>query len=50
MNLNYCKKLETLNEEETQNCNGGNMITTTIKKLLPAIIFPIPTPDGDNRL
>jgi hypothetical protein len=50
MKLDYCKNLESLKEEESKTCNGGNMITTTIKKIVPTIIFPIPTPDSDNRL
>lgn len=50
MNLNCCKNLEALNEEESKNCNGGSVITTIIKTVLPPVIILIPIPDGDNRL
>jgi len=50
MKLECCKNLESLNEEESKNCNGGSVATTLIKKQLPPLVVLIPTPDGDNRL
>lgn len=50
MKLNSCNNLVALTEEESKNCNGGSIINTIIKKLLPPIIFPIPIPDPDYRL
>ena len=50
MNLDFCKNLESLNEEESKTCNGGSVFGTIVKKLFPPIIIPAPEPDGDNRL
>lgn len=50
MNLEFCKNLESLKEEESKNCNGGSVLSNIEKKWFPPIILPVPTPDGDNRL
>jgi len=50
MNLDNCKNLKALTSEEILACNGGSLINTIIKKLLPPIIMPIPIPDPDFRL
>jgi len=50
MNLESCKNLKALNEEEAKICNGGSIITTVGKKLLPPIIVPFPDPDEGGYL
>jgi hypothetical protein len=50
MNLECCKNLESLNEEESKICNGGSVLTMIVKKLLPPVIILIPDPDDGGRL
>ena len=50
MNLECCKNLETLNDEESKICNGGSAITTIIKKWIPPVIIFNPIPDEGGRL
>jgi len=50
MNLECCKTLMVLNEDESKNCNGGMSVFTVIKVKLPPIVYPLPLPDDDHRL
>jgi len=44
------EKLAVLNEKENLECNGGSVLVKIGKQEIPSIVFPVPTPDTDNRL
>ena len=50
MNLNCCKNLLVLNEEEARVFNGGAVMMTELKPKFPPIVIDIPLPDGEHRL
>jgi len=46
MNHVNCNNLETLEDEELKNCNGGGTKKKEVKDLLPTTIYyPVPDPD-----
>lgn len=44
------EKLAVLNEKEILDCNGGSVLALIRKQEIPSIVFPVPTPDSENRL
>ena len=50
MNLNCCKNLLVLKEEELKGCNGGAILITELQPKMPPIVIDMPFPDGEHRL